>query len=285
MDFKELMQKMQQIDEGLSCDPSIDECGMDMPAAIIQGGHPPEESLNMNLTINSKGADGIRELIDVLKGIGSDGEPKDKPHNDDSEIVIGDNYENSVDDDSGPHIYGVDVVTHQGDNPNGKLKGIKVNGGENPLFHESLITNLAALYEEIKGRTLLSEMSPEEKQAALDAFFAKGGTVTHGKSKRTKKDRMIGRLPGEDESGIRHSADAKAPPKRASRHDHVNVASKKGEITPDWEDRLNRLAAVGDEDRARKAAEREAKDREDKDNEMKSFKKLQRLNRSLVKDL
>jgi hypothetical protein len=284
MDFKELMQKMQQIDEGLTIDPAMEECD-GMPAAIIQGGHPPEESLNMNLTINSKGADGIRELIDVLKGIGSNNDPTDDQH-DDSEIVIGDNYENSVDDDAGPHTYGTDAVIFKGNDMHNKgRKSLKVNGGENPQFHESIISNLSALYEEIKGRTALSEMSPEEKQAAQDAFFAKGGTVKHGKSKRTKKDRMIGRLPGEHESGVLHSVDAKVPPRRASRHDHVNVASKKGEITPDWEDRLNRLAAVGDEDRARKAAERDAKDREDKDNEMKSFKKLQRLNRSLVKDL
>lgn len=283
MDFKELMQKMQQIDEGIM--PAVDECG-DMPAAIIHSGQPQEESLNMNLTINSKGADGIRELIDVLKGIGSDTEPKDAPHDDDSEIVIGDDYKNSVDGDEGSRVFGTDAVIFKGNDMHNKGRSAaKVNGGENPLFHESLITNLSALYEEVKGRTLLSEMSPEEKQAAMDAYFAKGGNITHGKSKRTKKDRMIGLLPGEHEMGHRKSADAIAPPKRASRHDHVNVSSKKGEITPDWEDRLNRLAAVGDEDRARKAAERDAKDREDKDNEMKSFKKLQRLNRSLVKDL
>lgn len=153
MDFKELMQKMQHIEEGIAYDPSIDECGMDMPAAIIQGGHSPEESLNMNLTISSKGAGGIRELIDVLKGIGGDSKSTTEPHDDDdSEIVIGDNYENSVDDDAGPHTYGVDAVTHQGDNPNGKLKGIKVNGGENPLFHESLVNHLASLYEDVKSR-------------------------------------------------------------------------------------------------------------------------------------
>ena len=252
MDFKELMQKMQHIEEGLAYDPSIDECGMDMPAAIIQGGHPPEESLNMNLTINSKGAGGIRELIDVLKGIGGDGEPKDEPYDDDSEIVIGDNYENSVDNDAGPHTYGVDAVTHQGDNPNGKLKGIKVNGGENPLFHESLVNHLASLYEEVKGRTLLSEISP-------DAFIARGGKITYLKSNGPKERAKL--QSGQHVSGYLNSANATLPPNHATKHVHVNVASKKGEITPDWEDRLNSLAALGNKDRARKAAERDAKDR------------------------
>lgn len=146
MDFKQLMQKMQQLDEGL------DECGGDMPAAIIQGGPPHEESLNMNLTINSKGADGIRELIDVLKGIGGDAdtEPKDIPHDDDSEIVIGDSYENELEDDVGPKVFGLDALIHQGDKKDRETN--KVNGGGNPQVQEALVKNLSSLYEEIKSR-------------------------------------------------------------------------------------------------------------------------------------
>lgn len=285
MDFKKLMQTMQQIEEGN--DAPVGECG-GMPA-IIQSDQPAEESLNMNLTINSKGADGIRELIDVLKGIGGD-DHTHAPHDDaklfgtdDSEksIVIGDNFENSVDSDAGPNVFDVNALINQGDKKSREAR--KVNGGGNPQVHESLITNLSELYEEIKSRTLLSEMSPEEKQAAIDAYFAKGGDVTYGRTKKTKKDRMVKLLPGEDESGIRHSADAKAMPNRASRHDHVNVSSKQREITPDWEDKLQKLKAIGDEDRARKTAERDRIDRAAWDDQLPSLKKLQRLNRSLVK--
>jgi hypothetical protein len=143
MDLKQLMQKMQSIEEG----SSIEECG-DMPA-IVQGGPPHEESLNMNLTINSKGADGIRDLIDVLKGIGGD-EPKDMPHDDDSQIVIGDGFENEVDGDAGPKVFGLDALIHQGDKKDRETN--PVNGGGNPQVHETLIQNLASLYEEIKSR-------------------------------------------------------------------------------------------------------------------------------------
>jgi hypothetical protein len=150
MDFKKLMQTMQEIDEGR--EPTIDECGMDMPAAIIQGGAPADESLNMNVTINSKGADGIRDLMDILKGISSDShhEPMDEP-DDDAEIVIGDSFGNEVDGDSGQHTYGINTVLHQGDKKDGEAR--KVNGGGQPQPHfESLVQNLAALYEDIKSR-------------------------------------------------------------------------------------------------------------------------------------
>jgi len=151
MDFKQLMQTMKSIEEG--CNPSIEECGGEMPAAIIHGSQPPDESLNMNLTINSKGADGIRELIDVLKGIGSDtdAEPKDIPHDHDAEIVIGDGYKNEVDGDVGPTTYGIDALIHQGDKKDREAR--KVNGGGNPQVHEALIQNLSDLYENVKLRS------------------------------------------------------------------------------------------------------------------------------------
>jgi hypothetical protein len=153
MDFKKLMQTMQDIEEG--CDPSIQECG-DMPAAIIQGGAPAEESLNMNVTINSKGADGIRDLMNILKGIGgdSDTEPKDIP--DDAEIVIGDSFKNSKAGDQGSKVFDQNAIIFTGDDFASKGGGaLKTNGGENPRrnhFHESLVTNLFSLYEDVKSR-------------------------------------------------------------------------------------------------------------------------------------
>jgi hypothetical protein len=164
MDFKELMQKMQQIDEGV--DAPIEECGSDMPAAIIQGGPSPEESLNMNLTINSKGADGIRELIDVLKGIGGDSGQEPVHHhdddteklfgNDEEEHVIGDSFGNSKHGDRGSKVFNIDAVTPTGDDIFSKGKEAhKQAGGGNPwnIRHESLVNNLASLYEEVKERT------------------------------------------------------------------------------------------------------------------------------------
>jgi hypothetical protein len=162
MDFKELMQKMYQIDEGV--DTSIEECGGDMPAAVIQSGPAHDESLNMNLTINSKGADGIRELIDVLKGIGgdADNEPTHSPHddekllgNDEAEIVIGDSFGNSKQGDKGSKVFDIDAVTPTGNDMFSKGgEAPKQAGGGNPwnIRHESLVNHLASLYEDVKSR-------------------------------------------------------------------------------------------------------------------------------------
>jgi len=162
MDFKELMQKMQQLDEGIEL--PVDECG-GMPAAVIQGGPPPEESLNMNLTINSKGADGIRELIDVLKGIGGDShsEPTHEPHdseklfgNDEEDVVIGDSFGNSKHGDRGSKVFDIDAITPTGDDMFSKGgEAPKQSGGGNPwnIRHESLVNHLASLYEDVKERT------------------------------------------------------------------------------------------------------------------------------------
>lgn len=156
MDLQQLMQQMKNIEEGL--DLPVEECGGDMPA-IIQGGPPADDSLNMNLTINSKGSDGLRELINVLKGIGGD-EPKDSPQDgerlfgtDDEEhaIVIGDNYENSINGDAGEKVFPLDALIHQGDKKDREAH--KVNGGGNPQMHETLMQNLSSLYEEIKNRS------------------------------------------------------------------------------------------------------------------------------------
>lgn len=155
MDFKQLLQTMQHIDEGT--DVAIDECG-EMPT-LVQGGPSPDESLNMNLTINSKGANGIRELIDVLKGIDGN-EPKDMPSDDDEKlfgtdgsekaIVIGDDFSNEVDGDAGPTVYSLDALIHQGDKKDRETN--KVNGGGNPQVQEALVKSLSSLYEEIKSR-------------------------------------------------------------------------------------------------------------------------------------
>lgn len=158
MDLKNLLQKMQQLDEG--CDPSLEECGGDMPV-VVQGEQPHDDSLTMNLTINSKGADSIRDLLDVLKGIDGQSEPKDMPHdhnalfgNDhdkhdhDDEIVIGDDYGNAKQGDRGSKVFDQDTMFPVGDDLASKgREALKKNGGGNPLAE-----SLHALYEEIKDR-------------------------------------------------------------------------------------------------------------------------------------
>jgi hypothetical protein len=250
MDFKKLMQKMQHLDEGF--EPSFEECGGDMPAAIIQGGPPPEESLNMNLTINSKGADGIRDLLDVLKGIGSDSvhEPKDLPHDDDSEIVIGDSYGNEVEGDAGPKVFGLDALLHQGDKKDRETN--KVNGGGNPQVQEALIQNLFSLYEEIKSRIPLAEMSPEDKQAAINAYLAKGGTIKkHDPQKEPSKRPYVEpkrKQHSSDEFKLRNDdgSIAKIPTVGFRKEPPIVNPNRKNRLTPDWEDKLAQLAAIKD---------------------------------------
>lgn len=152
MDFTQLMQTMKQIDENLD----VDECGgMEMPAVMIGSDDAhAADSLSMNVTINSKGADSIRDLMDILKGISGEhhGEPKD----DDSEIVIGDDYENAVEGDKGSKVFGLDAAVFTGDDLASKGKeGVKQAGGGNPwnIRNESLVTHLSSLYEDVKERT------------------------------------------------------------------------------------------------------------------------------------
>ena len=252
MDFKELLQKMQHIEEGMEYDPEIEECGDDMPAAIIHGDQHADESLNMNLTINSKGADGIRDLIDVLKGIGGDTEPKDIPHDDDSEIVIGDDYENSVDGDAGSKVFDTDAVIFKGNDMHSKGRSaVKVNGGENPqIHHESLISNLAALYEDVKDRLSKSEKRAQSDQAVQD-FIKSGGSIKkHEPQKEPSKKPYSppkSKKPSNDEFKLRNDDGSiakisnigfrKEPP-------IVNPNRKKHAITPDWEDKLAQLGAL-----------------------------------------
>lgn len=254
MDFKDLLQTMQHIDEGT--DPSFDECGSNMPSAIIQGGPLPEESLNMNLTINSKGADGIRELIDVLKGIGNNDSHTPTRHddddkllgNDEAEIVIGDDYENEVDGDAGPKVFNLDTLLHQGDKK-GK-EAPKQAGGGNPwnIRHESVVNNLAALYEDVKDRVSKSEKRAQSDQAYAD-FIKSGGVV-----KKHDPQKEPGKKPysppkrknhSDDEFKLRSNDDSIAKiPTVGFRKEPPIVNPKKKKLTPDWENKLSQLAAI-----------------------------------------
>lgn len=182
MDFKELAQKLKSIQEGEemfnpfgTSDKEMDECG---------GGDaepaPKEGTVDMNISLNGYGSNGIRDIIDILKGIdgGSNGgelhgapqglhtEPSHGSHGDElfggdkempAAVVIGDEYENSVEGGSDSEVFGVDAITQRGDDLASKGKEApKPAGGGNPFgmhkHNESLINHLAALYEEIKSR-------------------------------------------------------------------------------------------------------------------------------------
>lgn len=73
MDFTDLYKKIYSLDTTpLSEDQSINECGcMDNPGQTKQ-----QDSLNMNVSINGQGANGIRDLMDILRNIDRHDEPQ-----------------------------------------------------------------------------------------------------------------------------------------------------------------------------------------------------------------
>jgi hypothetical protein len=168
MNFKDLAKKLKEIQDGemLSSeeDLGVGECGgMEMPISMISPSQAADDSLNMNVTINSKGVDGIRDLMDVLKGISS-AEPKNVPDTTDAvligndnekEIVIGDDFKNAKHGDKGPKVFNLDSVVFTGDDLASKGgEAVKQAGGGNPwkIRNESLVNHLSSLYEEVKGR-------------------------------------------------------------------------------------------------------------------------------------
>lgn len=185
MNFKELAHKLQNIQEGRDVECAMGECGnegMEIPAAIMgmTNQSQPDESLTMNVTINSKGSEGIRDLMDILKGI--DDHDQDDHHgsippsmhgddddghalfgSEDAEMVIDDNYKNSAHGDAGPTTFGIDAVTATGDDLFSKGdEAPKQSGGGNPwnMRNESLVHNLSSLYNDIKTRKLQESSKP-----------------------------------------------------------------------------------------------------------------------------
>lgn len=166
MNFKELAKKLKEIQDGPEFDVESDdidfgECGgMEMPISMISPQHEEgsSDNLNMNVTINSKGSDGIRELMNILKGIsGEESQPNDAEDDFDSnkEIVIGDDFKNAKHGDKGPKVHKLDSVIFTGNDLASKGGGaVKANGGENPwkIRNESLVNHLSSLYEDVKDR-------------------------------------------------------------------------------------------------------------------------------------
>lgn len=170
MNFKDLAKKLKEIQDGEMSSSEeelgVGECGgMEMPVSMIspqQEAHA-DDSVNMNVTINSKGTEGIRDLMNILKGIGGDdhkASSKDDAvligNDGESEIVIGDDFKNAKHGDKGPKKYDLDSIIFTGDDLSSKGgEAVKQAGGGNPwkIRNESLVNHLSSLYEEVKGRS------------------------------------------------------------------------------------------------------------------------------------
>jgi len=195
MDFKKLLQTISDLDQNKQIlkesNQPVEECGI-MPSISgmsMMGGnnHPP---ITMNVSMNATGPEGIRNLLNVLKGNGDDApggamsspagaivavsEPKHDmdrdmddmdrdmgdmdrdmghDHGDADEIELEiDEYANSPDEE----YAGMAAAVPSGDDLNKPKKSFKHNyrGGDNPMNmqFESLKYKLKNLYTEVKGR-------------------------------------------------------------------------------------------------------------------------------------
>ena len=195
MDFKKILQTITDLDQNKQIlkesNQAVQECGI-MPSIGgmgMMGGasHPP---ITLNVSMNATGPDGIRDLLNVLKGHGNDApddaisgpagtvvavsEPKhdmdhdmddmghdmddmghDMGHDEDDadavELEI-DEYANSPDEE----YAGMSAAVPAGDDLNKPKQSFKHNyrGGDNPMNmqFESLKYKLKNLYTEVKGR-------------------------------------------------------------------------------------------------------------------------------------
>lgn len=167
MNFADLYKKISNLDKGITESQQLDECpcqdNIDQPPK-------QQDSVNMNVSINGQGANGIRDLMDILRNIDNDeqkdkhdvliGEPDELETDMDDEMseeeYVTDEYQNSEDNGPDKTSYAIDAVIGIGDDLASKGKGaLKANGGENPWnVNESLVNHLKDLYEEVKNKSI-----------------------------------------------------------------------------------------------------------------------------------
>ena len=160
MNFADLYKKISNIDKGIMEDVSLEECPSEDKPEMEHEKQP--SSVSASLNINGQGADGIRDMISILRDI--EQHKYDDAGEEDGEIIFGgdledsymeDGYENSIMGGSEPEVYGVGAITKKGNdlNSHGGNETPKVSGGGNPYpIKESLLGELAKLYQDVKLR-------------------------------------------------------------------------------------------------------------------------------------
>jgi hypothetical protein len=131
----------------------VEECG-DMPMAGAISSPGQSDSVTMSVSMNGSGDGGIRDLMNILKGIENVGEPHGD--HDETDVVFGSEMEefaNSMAGASSQETMPISAVTDIGSNDGrGDHEAEKVNGGGNPYnqVSEELVSQLSSLYQEIK---------------------------------------------------------------------------------------------------------------------------------------
>ena len=145
---------------------AVDECGaMPMVSAMHSEQPKQQDSVTMNVSMNGSGAEGIRDLMSILKNIEDASEPQhdtDGPNN----MIVGieepemeeeiDGGFQSATTEPEEEMAGVDAVTATGNDMHSKGdEAEKVNGGGNPFrVSEGLLSHLTSLYQEVKERDI-----------------------------------------------------------------------------------------------------------------------------------
>ena len=103
--MKDLVGRIRVLNES-----TVEECGMMPPMT------PPKQpdNVDMNITIHGQGANGIRDLLHILKDLDTPAEPAHHGHDHDPlmgaaqgiDVVIDDAYENEPE----PEVAGIDAV-------------------------------------------------------------------------------------------------------------------------------------------------------------------------------
>jgi len=148
-------------------DEGMEECG-DMMALPMSMGHEhsgQEDSVTMSVSMNGSGDGGIRDLMNILKGIENVGEPH--TDHDEMDVVFGgemepemEQFANSMAGASGKRTFPQNTVTDIGSNDGrGDHEVRKASGGGNPYTQvsEELVGQLSNLYQEIKTRQQYEE--------------------------------------------------------------------------------------------------------------------------------
>lgn len=191
MDFNKLYKKIAELDKGRQVlnesEQPVEECGM---MGMSPMGGMDERPTTMSVNMNASGAEGIRELLNILQGkgddggmgmdgpdtspagailsIGSDGPDDDSDMGPDGSPDIHDHGDNMDDkkpmlgkgpemdetfaNEPDPSMGTTADMTPTGDDMSSKgMEAPKVNGGGNPM-QENLRYRLLNLYKEIKTR-------------------------------------------------------------------------------------------------------------------------------------
>jgi len=180
-----------------------------------------QDNVTMNVSLNGSGSGGVRSLMNILKDIEDGGDSDSahalfgEPHDGDAEEPImgdmvkamshdqgeeecytgmeeemgddGETWANSAHGDMGHHTHGIDAVTFSGDDMNskGKISPLARAPGTNALqhpMHESLVGQLTAMYEEIKGESIEEGAFKDKDTDRKEKAYAAKQTLKHIKN-------------------------------------------------------------------------------------------------------